>query len=151
MSDVPEFARFHMLSVTFDGTPWYKKGGTITARLAFEGETVVTVMRDGHTNTSTASDGDYIVPNPRGGEKLVPKREFLAKYQLVQGNQYAFRPVRVIVLEENVEYILFWLAPQTHRVRRGGAIINDGTGSPYGIQPEEFRLYALCDEAGNLI
>ena len=149
---VIDFTLLDLETLNFEGAPWYKKVSRITARLAFEGETVVTVMRDGHAETTnTASDGDYVVTNPGGEEYVVPKEKFLAKYKLVEGNQYApiAGPVRVIFVTTNVVFIASWGEEQ--RIKSGGVIVNNA-GSVYGIQGPEFaETYAPCDEAGNLI
>lgn len=68
----------------------YRKFGTVRARLAQEGERVVTEIDGKVETTNTASAGDVIVTNPGGEEYIIQVDKFTSRYtgpELTSENQ----------------------------------------------------------------
>ena len=62
--------------------PLYQKSGYVHARMATEGEEVVTVLPDGLRETkNSAHAGDHIVMNPTGEENVVSGGKFEGRYK----------------------------------------------------------------------
>lgn len=140
-------------TLSFNNAPFYKKVACVTAEPATPGQTMRTVMANGHMETvNTAVEGDYLVTNPSGERYFLSGAKLFAKYRPTS-NQGEYEPVgnpvRVIFIDKNVSFIAPWGEEQF--LQQGGVVVNND-GSVYGIQGPEFaETYALCDEDGNLI
>lgn len=61
--------------------PMYKKTGTVRARPAIPGEEVITILKDGRTETpNAAKDGDWIITNPKGERYINSGEKFFLRY-----------------------------------------------------------------------
>jgi hypothetical protein len=133
----------------------------VNARIAKEGETISTIMKDGHVETKNiAKSNQVVIKNPDGEEYIIDREKFEKRYDTnsvkMTGDYQSFKanggPVEVIRLNqnENVSFIAPW--GEKMEIKGGGVIVNGGPNDIYGIQPEEFQnTYKPCDQNGVIL
>lgn len=135
----------------------YAKTARIQARVAVEGEQIVTQMKDGHIETkNTAKEGDVIATNPAGEQYIIPAATFVKKYEVDPVNPEQYRPKggaqQFIHVDEDISFKAPW-GEEMH-IKAGGVLNVSGltTGDVYGIQKDEFKnTYAKCTSDGTPI
>lgn len=154
--DPKEWVNSHSESKGF-----WKKSAKVKARKAVPGETIVTIMKDGHEETTnTAKENQMVVKNPDGEEYIIDNKKFNDRYKLFSNKvENKFKtyipvsdPIRPYFLEEdeNVEFDAPW--GETMKIKGGGVIINNGPNDIYGIQKNEFySTYSKCDKDGKFL
>lgn len=71
--------------------PIFRKQGEVSATIAQGGETVVTKLADGTTETrNTAKAGDAIITNPGGEQYIIGAEKFGARYEPKEGVEGVF-------------------------------------------------------------
>ena len=136
---------------------YYKKYARVEAVQGEEGEEVVTVMADGHVETSNKvvkdEDGNcgWIVTNPSGEKYIVPHKTFAKRYDLEVGadGKHAPKgaPIKAIQISEDIEFTASW--GEIMVIKAGGYLNISNKDDIYGIQEKEFyETYAVCDKNG---
>jgi len=133
----------------------YAKTARIQARKGFPGEEIITIMKDGHTETKNiVKKGDMVVTNPDGEQYIISGDTFSKKYEIDPNNPKQYRPKggaqEFIPVQEDITFTAPW--GEEMNIKKGGMLNISGreTGDIYGIQKDEFeKTYARCDKNGN--
>jgi len=128
-----------------------KKIVSVQARHARTGEEITVITLDGTFETpEIAKEGQIVVMNP-GGEKYLVDEEKFTKQYIETSTPGVFvsrgeQPARqVMILDEDVKFLAPWGAEMN--IKRGGALVYNGPGDIYGIQPDEFNsTYSFTDD-----
>ncbi len=138
----------------------YRKDVTVAARPAIPGESLTTVMADGHIETvNTAKYGDMMIRNPSGECYFIGGSTFTQRYASEEGGApdingfLTFRAVGGAIpcvrLSENVSFLAPW--GEEMKIKKGGVLIS-GDIDIYGIQPDEFaQTYKPCLPDGTFL
>lgn len=119
-----------------------QKSEKIKAERVEAGTEVMTVMADGHHETTNVagSEGGYRVTNPAGEQYLVQNDKFEALYDKTD-NENIYQPKsdlrKVLPLSGNVAFTAPW--GEEMKIRKDGVLVNGGKGDIYGIQPAEYK------------
>lgn len=126
----------------------YVKTKKITAVQGKIGETVVTVLQNGHTETVNTVKADPVTGNPDwiatgcGGEKYIIKDSYLReKYTPSETEPDTFipagKPVRACRVSEDITFTAPWGADEY--LIKGGYLVCNDRNEIYGVGEEEFR------------
>lgn len=125
----------------------YAKTEKITAVQGKVGETVVTVLQNGHTETVNTVRTDPETGNPdwivtgKGGEKYIMKDSYLKKkYIPSEAEPDTFipvgKPLRACRVTEDITFTAPWGADEY--LKKGGYLVRNDMNEIYGIGEEEF-------------
>ena len=118
------------------------KTAPVQARRLEEDTEIRTVMSDGHEETvKRAAAGEVLLTNPTGESYAVAPDVFARRYGPYAGpGEYrpVGRPIRFARTQSGAVLTAPW--GEEMRIKPGGAIVWEGPGKIYGIQPAEFAL-----------
>lgn len=128
--------------------PVLKKQGRVQARLAVEGERIVTTLASGIQETiNTAKKNEWVVTNPSGEQYIIGKEKFFDRYeQNDEGDGYTVRGYCRAVKNpygKPIEIMASWGSPQAGNENCMIADACDANGNnmrdePYLIEDKAF-------------
>lgn len=136
---------------------YYAKTARISARPGVPGEKIVTMLANGHQETTNVvKDGDMVATNPGGEQYIISAETFKKKYEIDPNNPKVFRPKggaqQFLRLTEDIDFKAPW--GEDMHMKKGDFInITDrDKGDIYGIaQKEFFETYGQCTPDGKLL
>ena len=138
----------------------FKKTASVMMRPAIPGEKIVTIMKNGHVETTNVAKEDQVViKNPSGELYVINGNTFNKKYDIPENpeiDQDGFMkatakggPVYGVRTPEAVEFDAPW--GEKMKILPDGIIVNAGENDIYGIQFNEFcETYKPCDATGHV-
>ena len=136
----------------------YAKFATINAVQGKVGEKVVTVMKNGLSETENfvsvdekTYKPDWIITNPSGERYIINDTTFNKKYEPLDLENNIYKPNGGVCLfvqvNENISFVAPW--GETMVIEKGGYLNITNPDDIYGVQEKEFNeTYAECDKNG---
>lgn len=136
----------------------YAKFVTVNAVQGKVGEKVVTVMKNGLSETENfvsvdekTHKPDWIITNPSGERYIINDTTFNKKYEPLDLENNVYKPKGGVCLfvqvNENISFVAPW--GETMVIGKGGYLNITNPNDIYGVQEKEFNeTYAECDKNG---
>ena len=142
---------------------FYKKYARVQAVKGVPGQSVTTVMKNGHVEVSGVvvkvdenGEADWLITNPDGEVYAIPHKKFVQRYETTPSADGKYvpkgAPIKAVQVKEDITIYVPWgeggaLIPMN--IIGGGYLVITDPKDIYGIQEEEFKnTYAACNSKG---